>query len=175
MRLLRYLFVSALFWLVFLAGYLCRDALGDWLLAAHSGSLWHQTCAISYALFRVFLTFVLVAVVGTTCVFIVFFVTATMQELWYQFFQRRIMSILTQRGERREKEMQEIAAGDDDGIGAPTEPVNARKHARQGRDGTNNPPKPLGRLAQLALIADDDKAAEDDLLDDVEIKVTVDS
>lgn len=172
MNLLRYLFTTALFWLVFLAGYLCRDVLGDWLLAAHSVPFWEQTVTISSALFRVFWTFVLVSVVGSTCVFIAFFTSASLQELWYQFFQRRIMSLLSSVRDRREKEIQEAAAtGDADGIGAPTESVNARKHAASARAGKHNPPSEkvirLTELAELALKAE----PEDDEIADMRVEV----
>lgn len=178
MRFLRYLFVSSLFWMVFVAGYLCRDALGDWLMDAHSGSLWYQVCAVSAALVRVFLTFVLVALVVTVCVFIAFGVIAVLQELWYQFFERRLVAVFTRQRQRHDEELMAAAEDEADDIGAPKESVSARKHARRGRSGANNPPQEppgkslLGRLAELDQQAQADRAAELDL-DDVEIKVTI--
>lgn len=180
MRFLRYLFVSALFWLVFLAGYLCRDALGDWLMAVHTGSVWTQIVVVSTGLFRVFLTFVLLAVVVVVCVYITFFVSAVIQEGWYQFFQRRIVQIFARQRQRREEELQQAAEDEDsDDIGAPKESVNARKHARRAREGVHNPPPDgapkkslMGRLRELDQQAQSDMAAEVDV-DDSEITVTI--
>lgn len=181
MIFLRYLFVAATVWLVFLAGYLCHDVLGDWLIAAHTGTVSRQVLFISEGLFRVFLTFALVAIVAIVCVAIVFFVAAVLQEIWYQFFERKLVSIFVRQRQRREEELRRAAEDDDvDGIGAPSESVNARKHARQAREGIHNPPSEapkgslMGRLAELerqAQEAYEQESVEED--DDDEIQVTI--
>lgn len=173
MMFLRYLFVSALFWLIFVAGYLCRGVLGDWLLEAHTGTVASQVAAVSEGLFRVFLTFVLFAVVVSVCVGVAFGAVGVLQELWWQVFKRRVVALLTRRRERREEELRRAAEEDEGDIGAPRESVSARRHARRGRDGTHNPPKPtgslMGRLKELEAQAETEEVAPTMDDDDIEV------
>ena len=176
MKFLRYVFASAVFWLVFTAGYLCRNVLGDWLFDAHTGSVGSQIILVSSGLFRVFLTFVLVAVVGLACSAIVFGTWAVLQELWYQFFERKIISLLARAKQRREEEL--MAAAEDEGEGAPKNSVRALDHARKGPGVRSNdaPVRPLSdrlqKLRRRAKKAAADEAAAE-AAEDTEIKVTI--
>lgn len=162
-RLWRILIASALVWLIFICGYLCRDGLGDWLVEAHSGSVLEQLGLITAGVGRIFLTFVIVAAVGLACTALLLGTVGLLQELWYQIFTRRIIAILIRQRERRDEEIQRqldgrVDAGD---IGAPRESVSALRHARS-ESGEVEPPKRSvsGRLRALQKAADEQVAAE---------------
>ena len=183
MRFLRILVVTAIFWFIFVAGYLTRGVLGGWLISAHSGSVSEQLTLVSVGVTRLFLTFAILVSVGAVCVLILFGIWAAIQEAWYQLFTRRVVSLLTRRRERREKELQQ-AEEDDADIGAPKESVNIRKHARNARGGVNNLPKDdkpgppkqslLSRIQELQLQAENSVAAES-VFEDEEIEVVYES
>lgn len=177
MTFIRYLVVSAIIWLTFIAGYLCRDVLGDWLLSAHTGSLWDQICLVSTGVFRVFLTFVFLAVTITVCLSAAVVFVGVLQEVWYQVIQRRIIAVFMRRREQHQEELRRAAEEDEDDndIGAPKESVSARKHARRGREGTHNQPRGTRRMQQLMQQAEADREVEslEDELANTEIKVKI--
>lgn len=178
-KFLNYVCAAAVVWLVFTAGYLCRNVLGDWLFEAHTGSVATQVWIVSTGLFRVFLTFILVAVCGSACTGVAFAAAAVFSELWYQFFHRKIVAMLARAKQRRDEELMAAAEDGDDEEGvAPKRSVRPLRHARRGPgvrkgDKSGRPVRPLSeRLRELSEQAHQEEAAEDSI-ENSEIKVTI--
>lgn len=165
----RYFLASAVVWLVFLAGYVCRSALGDWLVEAHSGSLVDQVALVTSGLFRLFLTFLLVALTLNVCAFLGWGTVALLQECWYQFFQRKIIAILFKNKlGSAEDDDDEDETGDPDFSEKPRKPVSALKHAR--RPKARQDPERMQKLAEIAAVELENDETEREL-DEIEIKV----
>lgn len=120
------LFMTLLFWAVFVMGYLSRDLLRAWVVETHSATLPEQAKLVLTAAFRVFMTFAIFVCVALFSSFLLIFSIGVIQEVWYQVFTRRLVPWLF-----RTREQLEEPEEDDADIGAPKKPVNARKHSHK--------------------------------------------
>jgi len=169
-RLLRYTVSSAVVWLVFLSGYLCRDVLGDWLISTHSGTIAYQIEAVSFGLFRVFLTCVLVSVVGVVCGSTMLLLVGILNEVWYQVVSRRVVSLYAKQRANRAAEL--VAESESASTGpVPRMPVSARKHAN--RSASRIRASASSIEAELASVDIDSSGGLDSKLPEEPITVTI--
>lgn len=173
----RILIASALFWLIFVCGYLCRDVLGSWLVDAHSGPLQSQVVIVGSGVGRLFLSFVIVIGVTLFCVLVLFLAVGFSQELWYQIFTRRVIALYmkrrTQERQERRDSLEDVDPEAAD-IGAPKKPVSVLRHLRsepgkpkEDSENSEEPPKTsiTGRFKKLKEQADLQLAAEREQFD----------
>jgi len=151
-----------MFWLAFLAGYLCRSALGDWLISVHTGSWSAQIYWVGVAILRVFTTFVVVIVAVSVCIAIAFFSVGVCQEIWYQIFRRRLLSIFSRQSTHRDHY-------EDSSSGAPKEPVRALKHSQSVKDDAAVSPQPPSK-SLLARIQALESQAHKDSMEELSVK-----
>lgn len=164
---LRYFVASAAVWVVFLCGFLCRDYLGEWLVAAHSGSFWEQIQFVFVSTIRLFITCAVVLCSLSIVISGSMFLFAVGQEVWYQLFKRKIINILMRQRRARQEEIQQAIEEEGDKTPrAPKESVSAVKHARK-----VVPPDVKERMSQLSDQGMENSKIEAEFAD-IEIVVT---